>query len=100
MILLRLPGSVKEVFEDRVRAAMPLRAERILARTREVRGGKLNDPRFGKRQTGEGHYADTIAQLFDRTARRLGLIRGNVTPTEVASTFRRPGDKRQLSLFG
>ncbi len=99
MVMLRLPGSVKEVFEDRIRAAMPLRAERILARTREVRGGKMYDSRFGKRQTGEGHYADTIAQLFDRTARRLGLVRSNATPDEEPSTFRRPGDKRQLDLF-
>jgi len=99
MIVVRLPGSVKEVFEQRIRDAMPLRAERILARTREVRGGKLNDPRFGKRQTGEGQYAETIAQLFDRTARRLGLARDRSTPTEVPSTFRRPGEVKQLDLF-
>jgi DNA repair photolyase len=99
MIIVRLPGSVKEVFEQRVRAALPLRAERILARTREVRGGKLNDPRFGTRKTGEGHYADTIAQLFDRTARRLGLVRDATTPVESPTTFRRPGEKKQLDLF-
>ena len=73
---------------------------RILARTREVRGGKLNDPRFGKRQTGEGQYAETIAQLFDRTARRLGLVRDGATPAEMPSTFRRPGERKQLDLFG
>src|SRR5262249_5249575 len=74
MTMLRLPGPVKQVFEERLRAAVPLRAERVLARTREVRGGKMNDPRFGKRQTGEGPYADSIAQLFQRTAERLGLL--------------------------
>jgi DNA repair photolyase len=99
MIVVRLPGSVKEVFEERVRAAMPLRADRILARTREVRAGKYNDPRFGTRQTGEGHYADTISQLFDKTARRLGLVRERSTPGEVPTTFRRPGEKKQLDLF-
>jgi DNA repair photolyase len=99
MIIVRLPGSVKEVFEERVRAALPLRAERILARTREVRGGKLNDPRFGTRKTGEGQYAESIAQLFDRTARRLGLVRDTATPTEPTTTFRRPGEKKQLDLF-
>ena len=99
MIVVRLPGSVKEVFEERVRAAMPLRADRILARTREVRAGKLNDARFGTRQTGEGHYAETIAQLFDRTARRLGLRRDGSTPVEVPTTFRRPGEQTQLDLF-
>jgi DNA repair photolyase len=99
MIVVRLPGTVKEVFEQRVRAAMPLRADRILARTREVRGGKFNDPRFGTRQTGEGQYAESIAQLFDRTAHRLGLVRGNATPVDTPSTFRRPGEKKQLDLF-
>jgi DNA repair photolyase len=99
MIVVRLPGSVKEVFEERIRAALPLRADRILARTREVRAGKLNDPRFGTRKTGEGHYADTIAQLFDRTARRLGLVRDSATAPEPPTTFRRPGERKQLDLF-
>jgi len=101
MIIVRLPGSVKEVFEERVRTALPLRADRILARTREVRAGKLNDPRFGTRKTGEGQYAESIAQLFEKTARRLGLVRSDgATPAEVATTFRRPGEQQQLDLFG
>lgn len=99
MIVLRLPGSVKQVFEERLRATMPLRAERVLARTREVRSGNLNDPRFGTRQTGEGVYADSIAQLFKSTARRLGLATGCSTGATAASTFRRPARKGQLDLF-
>jgi DNA repair photolyase len=100
LIMLRLPGSVKQVFEERLRATMPLRAERVLARTREVRGGKLNDPRFGSRQTGEGVYADTVTQLFARTAARLGFETGcpGARTTEVSSTFRRPR-RGQLDLF-
>jgi len=74
MTLVRLPGTVKEVFEQRIRSELPLRAERILARTREVRGGQLNDPRFGARQTGEGVYPDAIGRLFERTAERLELL--------------------------
>jgi DNA repair photolyase len=99
MILLRLPGSVKQVFEERLRASMPLRAERVLARTREVRAGKLNDPRFGTRQTGEGVYAESIAQLFERTARRLGLAVGSASGAGGAGTFRRPSRGPQLELF-
>ena len=99
MIVLRLPGSVKQVFEERLRAAMPLRAEKVLARTREVRSGKLNDPRFGTRQTGEGVYADSIAQLFERTARRLGLAVGSASGAGGSSTFRRPARGPQLDLF-
>src|SRR5438105_7078528 len=49
-VFLRLPGSVAQVFEERIRAALPLRADRILNRVREIRGGKLNDSRLGIRQ--------------------------------------------------
>src|SRR5947208_13641918 len=49
-VFLRLPGSVKQVFEERLRAALPLRAERVLARVREARGGKMYDPRWRIRQ--------------------------------------------------
>jgi DNA repair photolyase len=38
-VLLRLPGAVKQVFEDRVRVALPLAADKILHRIRETRGG-------------------------------------------------------------
>src|SRR6478735_424262 len=39
-IFLRLPGPVKDVFQERIRANLPLRAERILSRVREARKGK------------------------------------------------------------
>ena len=72
-MLLRLPGSVKAVFEQRLRAALPLTAERVLHRIRETRGGELYDPRFGVRGRGEGTYALAIRSLFETTALRLGL---------------------------
>jgi DNA repair photolyase len=72
-VLLRLPGSVKAVFEERLRAALPLSADRVLHRIRETRGGRLYDPRFGARGSGEGTYARAIGTLFDTWARRLGF---------------------------
>ena len=51
-MFLRLPGPVAAVFQERIRARLPLRAERILSRVREARGGKLNDARFGTRMDG------------------------------------------------
>jgi DNA repair photolyase len=94
---LRLPGSVAKVFEERLRETLPLRAERVLARVREARGGKLYDARFGVRGTGEGHYADTIRALFEQTTRRLGLDEswGEGFP----DTFVRPGRGKQLPLL-
>jgi DNA repair photolyase len=72
-VLLRLPGSVKSVFEERLRVALPLSADRVLHRIRETRGGQLYDSRFGVRGRGEGGYAQMIHRLFQSTATRLGL---------------------------
>jgi DNA repair photolyase len=97
--LLRLPGAVASVFEERVRAALPLAAEKILHRIRETRGGeRLYDSRFHVRQRGVGGYAEFIRHLFDTTAGRLGLVSGPVEDT-AADTFRRPTRRGpQLSL--
>jgi DNA repair photolyase len=98
-VLLRLPGSVAPVFEQRIRAAFPDRADRILGRVRQTRGGKLYDPRFGVRGKGEGPYAEAISALFEATVRRLGFNREPVV--QGASTFRRPERRgAQLTLFG
>ena len=112
-VLLRLPGAVKDVFEDRLRANLPLRAERVLRRVKETRGGKMYDARFGTRGTGEGPYAESIAQLFAQTASKLGLDVGGERGKREGgegkwgdapvSTFERPGvppkGKSQLALF-
>lgn len=99
MMPVRLPGAVAEVFEARLREALPLRAERVLSHIREMRGGKLNDPRFGSRQVGEGQYAAALQQTFEATARRLGY---GTPPEPRSGTFRRPTAERngQLGLFG
>jgi DNA repair photolyase len=91
-VYLRLPGSVKQVFEERVREALPLRAEAILKKVRRARGGALYDSRFGERQRGQGEEAGTAQALFAATVRRLGLDRAPMeqAEVEVGSTFRRP----------
>jgi DNA repair photolyase len=96
-VLLRLPGPVKEVFEQRLRASLPLRAERVLARIRETRGGKMYDARFGVRGRGEGAYADAIQSLFQQTAKALGLETAEFARDRPEDTFRRP--RGQLNLF-
>jgi DNA repair photolyase len=95
-VLLRLPGPVKEVFEERLRAALPLRADRVMNRIRETRGGKLYDPRFGSRGSGEGPYAEAIGALFETTARKYGLL---TRWEEPPRTFRRPDRSAQMHLF-
>lgn len=104
--LVRLPGTVAEVFPERLRVAMPLSADKVLARIRGARGGaKLTDGKFHRRFRGEGAYADFIADLFATTAARLGLEAradrvGDAYEPEPPSRFRRPSARpAQLSLF-
>ncbi|NOJ79553.1 PA0069 family radical SAM protein [Myxococcus xanthus] len=101
-ILVRLPGPVKDVFAERLRAKLPLRAERVLHRIRETRGGELNDSRFKHRMRGDGLYAETIHRLFHAAARKVGLRASYITE-DAPDTFRRPErtppPTPQLSLF-
>ena len=98
-VFLRLPGSVAQVFEEGIRKSLPLRADRILSRVREARGGKLYDSRWGIRGRGEGEYAEVVRALFDATVRRLGMNQMNQERAERDETFRRPGRGRQLPLL-
>jgi len=99
-VLLRLPGAVKQVFEERVRVALPLAADNILHRIRETRGGEqLYDAKFHTRGRGQGPYADMIGTMFETTVKRLGLD-GRDVADDQPTTFRRPPAKtNQLSLF-
>ena len=100
LIPLRLPGAVKEVFAERLQAGFPLAAEKVLRRTREMRGGKLYDSRFGARMGGEGEMWQAVERLFHTTCARLGLNRSEGHRRERPRTFRRPTDEKgQLRLF-
>lgn len=70
---LRLPGSVEAVFLERLAAAVPLRAQRVINRIKDMRGGKLSESQFGKRMRGEGVYWDSIRDLFEMARDRFGL---------------------------
>jgi DNA repair photolyase len=94
-ILMRLPYSVKELFVEWVHREFPLRAQKILNRIRDVRGGNLSDPRFHSRMSGEGEFADTIGILFDAACRKYGLNQDEETRLST-EYFLRPG---QISLF-
>lgn len=94
-IPLRLPHGVADLFQEWLALNFPDRKERVLNRIREIRGGKLNDSRFGTRMRGEGAYADQLKALFHLSLERLGLARRG--PELSTAAFRRPGE--QLGLF-
>ncbi|WP_224701495.1 PA0069 family radical SAM protein [Devosia aquimaris] len=73
MILLRLPGEVRDVFREWLLRHFPDRVRHVLALVRDTRGGKDYDSRFGTRMTGEGPYATLLRQRFDKARERYGL---------------------------
>ena len=89
-ILLRLPLAVAPVFLEWVARVHPDKKDRIEGRIRDIRGGKLNDPRFVTRMRGTGILAEQIAQLFHVFSKRLGLDR-KLPPLDY-SRFQPPPD--------
>ncbi len=73
MTALRLPGSVADVFIKRLRKKLPLRADRVLNRLRDIRRGQLNSSGFGERMRGAGPYWDCITRLFEVSRNQVGL---------------------------
>lgn len=97
--MLRLPGSVAPYFEQRLREKLPTKADRVLNRIRDARGGKLNSSVFGERMRGKGQYWNAQEKLFEVYCRKLGFNEhrvGSETHSNI-STFRRP--TAQGSLF-
>jgi len=86
--ILRLPLTVAPIFEQWLEQNFPEKKEKVLGRIRAIRGGKLNDPRFGTRMRGEGIFADQISQMFHVALRKAGLSEGG--PELSTTAFRRP----------
>ena len=72
-IVLRLPWEVAPLFRNWLAAHFPDRAERVMNRVRDMRGGKDYDSDFGSRMKGEGIWADLLKQRFRQAVKRLGL---------------------------
>ena len=99
-VVLRLPWEVSPLFQRWLEQHYPQRAARVLARVREMRGGRDYDARWGARMNGEGVWADLLRQRVDKACARLGLNRerweldlAQFTPPRAA------GEARQAALF-
>ncbi|PJJ18823.1 DNA repair photolyase [Janthinobacterium sp. 67] len=111
-VVLRLPWEVSPLFQQWLEAHFPERAQRVMNRVREMRGGKDYDSAFGARMRGEGVWADLIRQRFEKAVHRLGLHgKGGRFKQLDCTQFRRPlvvpplgakvknGNAGQLDLF-
>jgi DNA repair photolyase len=97
-VLLRLPLEIKDLFREWLETHEPLKAPRVLALLRSMRGGQLYDASFGTRMRGEGPHAALLRQRYHVACRRNGLLT-RFEPLDT-SRFRVPpraGD--QGSLF-
>lgn len=65
--MVRLNGSLGELFINWIQTTMPDRAEKVLNQIKEVHGGNLHDARPGVRMRGEGKIAESIQKLFQIT---------------------------------
>jgi DNA repair photolyase len=98
MTMLRLPGSVAECFEQRLREKLPTKATRVLNRILEARESRLNSSEFGARMRGKGEYWEAQERLFSLYCKRLGFNKEEhrTYEREARSTFRRPSPQALL----
>ena len=95
--VLRLPWEVAPLFQQWLAAHYPDRADRVMARVREMRGGRDYDSRFGVRMKGEGTWAELLGQRFARACKRLGMNRAREGLR--MDQFRPPALDGQQALF-
>jgi DNA repair photolyase len=96
-VVLRLPHEVKDLFTDWLRRHHPLKAEHVMNRVRDLRGGRDYDSRFGRRMTGSGVYAELIRKRFATALKRHGF---GELPDFDCNAFRPPQRAgEQLGLF-
>jgi DNA repair photolyase len=100
-IVLRLPWEVNPLFQRWLEQHFPDRAARVMARVREMRGGKDYDSSFGKRMRGQGVWADLLAQRLAKAKARFGLD-GDRAALDLTNfrTPLRPKAGGQADLFG
>ena len=99
-VVLRLPWEVNPIFQRWLTQHFPDRAARVMARVREMRGGRDYDSSFGQRMHGTGVWAELLQQRFEKACAKLGLNRDRVELD--FSRFQPPRplrDDTQVELF-
>ena len=94
MTLLRLPAEVLPVFRERLVEAFPERAKKIESAILDMRGGKMNNSRFGERMSGHGPRWEAVERLFEIQCRKLGLHERDATEFSASAA-----PNQQLDLF-
>jgi len=94
MTIVRLNGSIGQIFEDWLRKNFPDRFDKVWNQICTMHGGSVNDSQFGRRMSGEGNFAEAIHQLFNISKKRF--MQGRSMPPIDLTKFRKGGN---LTLF-
>jgi DNA repair photolyase len=81
--LIRLPGAVESIFLDWLDRHRPDAKSKVMERLRNLRGGAIDDSKFGRRMRGEGIFADQWSQLANACRTKHGLA-SRLEPLDVA----------------
>ncbi|WBY01380.1 PA0069 family radical SAM protein [Ramlibacter tataouinensis] len=95
--VLRLPWEVAPLFRQWLELHYPQRAQRVMARVQDMRGGKDYDADFATRMKGSGPWAELLAQRFRKATQRLGFNRERIEMD--MGLFRPPSPPGQGCLF-
>ena len=98
-IVLRLPWEVNPLFQQWLKQHFPERAARVMARVREMRGGRDNDPQLRHAHDGQGVWAQTAAPALRQGQRAAGLQSHalRTRPHAISQAFR--ASKARVLLF-
>jgi DNA repair photolyase len=96
--VLRLPWEVNPLFQEWLAAHFPDRAQRVMNRVRDMRGGKDYDATFRTRMKGEGVWSRLIRDRFEKACARLDLLHERFDLRNDLFVAPRPATP-QLDLF-
>ncbi len=95
--MVRLNGSIRELFTDWLEKNFPDAKDKIMHQIEDVHGGKTNDSRFGTRMKGEGNIALAINRLFKIS--RAKYFKEEDKFEYNCDAFVVPGKGKQMGLF-
>ncbi len=96
--VIRLPWEISPLFRQWLAQHYPQRAERVMARVQEMRGGQDYDANFATRMKGQGIWAELIKKRFEAACRKHGFNRERV-PLDLSQFVPPSQDVRQALLF-
>ncbi len=92
--VVRLNGTIKEIFFDWLEKNFPDRHDKVYNQVSNLHGGKVNDTNCGRRLSGEGKYSEVIKSLFNQSVKKY--MTGRTMPAYNLDLF---SQDNQLQLF-